>query len=123
MNLWEASMHFDARLVRAFLERLSATVEGFGSRQIDRLVRTVETLGVNQHCEHRFEVNYRGRQLPMNVFISKDYFDAPDLHFFAPATLVAEIQCLMDDFGEERSMRHSGQPARSTKRIKRSDPA
>ena len=99
-DLAETSMNFGADLVGAFLAKLSALIEGFGPDEINKVLRMIDDLEVDDEQVLGFRVTYQGRAMPLNITVFKDDVEAPDLYFFAPPNLIQEIDNLMIDFSE-----------------------
>lgn len=103
-ELAEASTSFDAPLVPAFLERLSAVVPGFGAEAIAEVESLLEELDVDEEGELCFEVQDEGRTAPLRLHIFMGDVDTPDLCFFTAPTLAARIDELMAAFFEEQGI-------------------
>jgi hypothetical protein len=103
-DLAETSMNFDAHLVGPFLEQLSALIDGFGPTEISKLLTVIDELEVDDERELRFQVIHARQLVPLNVRIFQDDVDAPDLYFFAPPTLIEEIDKLMRAFCEDHDL-------------------
>ncbi len=102
MELVEASMNFDASGVRSFLERLVPLVDsGFAEEQVSQISKIVEELDIDGEWEHEFEIVYRGKASRLLVYVYMDDVNSPDIAFFAPPALAAEINREMARFAEE----------------------
>jgi hypothetical protein len=104
-NLVEVSTSFDAEDLAPFLERIATLVQsGFGSGEIRRVVELSEELEVEESGELEFEVGHDGKTLPIKIRILMSDTDAPEIAFFAPHQLVAQIRGEIEKFAEERGM-------------------
>ncbi len=100
----EASMNFDSRRVRPFLERISPLVTGFEEAEIARVLRVVEELSIDEESELVFAVLYEQKPISLRIRIFKDDVDAPDLYFFTVPPLADKIQQSMRTFSEEHGI-------------------
>lgn len=103
-GLAEASTNLDLELLGPFIERVSSLVTGFGTAEVAEALEVFEDLEMKEERERAFQVQYGGETMPLVVRIFKSDEDAPDIAFFAPPSLVEEINKLMEAFCEEHGI-------------------
>jgi|GEM_PF-834884 len=103
-DLAETSLNFEAELVEAFLAKLSALIEGFGPVEINKVLRMIDDLEVDDEQKLGFRVTYQGQAMPLNIIVFKDDVEAPDLYFFAQPNLIQGIDNLMIAFNEQNGI-------------------
>ena len=101
----ESSMNFDAFNVKPFLERVSGSIsEGFGQDEIDRIVSLLTELQVDEEKELTFSITHDGQPVELRVLVVLDDVDSPNLYFFSPRQLAAQIDAEMHRLCEEQGI-------------------
>lgn len=100
-DLSEASTNFDLENVRPFLLRVSKRVEGFGTAEIDTVVREITEMPVDGEREWHFEVEHEGTHVSLHIRVFMDDLETPDVYFFTSPELAASIQSEMESFADE----------------------
>lgn len=99
-DLHEASMNFDLEDLEPFLREMAGKLDGFGSRDVETIVKGVHSMAVDDEVEWRFSVRRDGRGVPLVVRVFLDDVDAPDLFLFSDAALAGELQADLRAFSE-----------------------
>ena len=95
----EASMNFDLKNVRPFLERLNSEA-GLGL-DVDKLNTFTRDTKVGEERSISLKVKFQGKEIGLEYRILMDDVDAPDLYFFTESKALADtINKQMIDFSE-----------------------
>ena len=104
-ELQESSTNFDMENVRPFLQRISPFIEsGFGEAQIQQVCQLAENMPHDTEKELEFPIRYAGRDSLLRIGIFMDDINAPDVYFFSPPALAAQIDAEMEKFCDEMGM-------------------
>jgi hypothetical protein len=102
-GLTEASMNFDQDGVAPFLKGLAKSLpSGFDAGQAEQLSAAIDSLPVEHEDCWEYTITFRGKPERLVVVAFKDDVDAPDLYFYASASLAAEIDRQLEAFAEAR---------------------
>jgi|SRR5215469_16127607 len=101
-GLQESSTNFDLENVRPFLQRISPLIEsGFGDVQIEQVCQLAQRMEIDATEELRFPIRFAGKDTFICISIFMDDIESPDIYFFSPPALAAQIDAEMQKFFEE----------------------
>jgi len=104
-ELQESSTGFDMEHVRPFLQRISPLIEsGFGEAEIQQVCQLAESMAHDAEQELEFPIRYAGRANLLRIGIFMDDIDSPDIYFYSPPALAAQIDAEMETFFDELGM-------------------
>ena len=104
-HLAEASMNFDVKNVRPFLQQVAPLIEsGFGEPEIRRVESLLGTMKVKEEKILELPIRFRGKPSVLKIKILLDDADAADLFFFAVPELASAIDAEMKRFAKERGL-------------------
>jgi hypothetical protein len=91
--------------VRQFLQRISTLIEsGFGEAQIQQACQLAESMEHDAEQRLEFPISYAGRDSLLCIGTFMDDINAPDVYFFSPPALAAQIDVEMEMFFDEMGM-------------------
>ena len=98
-------MNFDMENVRPFLQRISPLIEaGFGEAQIQQVCELAGSMAHDAEQELEFPIRYAGSDSLLRIGIFMDDINAPDVYFFSPPALAAQIDAEMEALCDEMGM-------------------
>ena len=97
-GLVEYSTNFDLDDVKPFFEKISSKISSdFGQKEIDIVIRCIESLDLGGSYEQEFTPVYNGEPMRMIISVYMSDFDAPDVYIFTPPELNEEIDKIWDE--------------------------
>jgi hypothetical protein len=102
MKMATTSANFDYANVAPFLRRLIPLMSnGFKMHDVARVQRLLQRMKVDQTCQIRFPVRYRGRDVELVVRAFMDDLAGPDMEFETDDGLCVEIRTELARFFDE----------------------
>ena len=97
-GLKEFSTNFDLDDVKPFLEKISSKISsGFSQKEVDIVVRCIESLEPGGSYEQEFILVYNDQTMRMVISVYMSDYDAPDVYIFTPSELNEEIDKIWDE--------------------------
>jgi hypothetical protein len=105
-ELQESSTNFDMEHVRPFLQRISTLIEYWLWRgaKFSRSASLPRAWSATLSRDLEFRIRYAGRDSLLCIGIFMDDINAPDVYFFPPPALAAQIDVEMEMFFDEMGM-------------------